>query len=59
MSAILSMPNQNKFQLHFYTVILKLSGEGNGNSGQYSCLENTMDRGDWHANVDRVSKSQT
>ena len=24
-------------------------GEGNGNSHQYSCLENSMDRGDWRA----------
>ena len=24
-------------------------GEGNGNSLQYSCLENPMDRGDWQA----------
>ena len=26
-------------------------GEGNGNSLQYSCLENLMDRGAWHATV--------
>ena len=25
------------------------SGEGNGNSRQYSCLGNPMDRGAWHA----------
>ena len=25
------------------------SGEGNGNPLQYSCLENSMDRGDWWA----------
>ena len=24
-------------------------GEGNGNPFQYSCLENTMDRGAWQA----------
>ena len=34
-------------------------GEGNGNSLQYSCLENPMDRGAWWATVDRVVKSQT
>ena len=34
-------------------------GEGNGNSLQYSCLENPMDRGAWRATVHRVSKSQT
>jgi len=34
-------------------------GEGNGNSLQYSCLENPMDRGAWWATVHRVTKSQT
>ena len=31
-------------------------GEGNGNSLQYSCLENSVDRGAWWA---RVIKSRT
>jgi len=35
------------------------SGEGNGNSLQYSCLENSMDRGAWWATVHRVAKSRT
>ena len=34
-------------------------GVGNGNSLQYSCLENQMDRGAWWATVHRVAKSQT
>ena len=34
-------------------------GEGNGNSLQYSCLENSMDRGAWWARVNGVTKSQT
>jgi len=34
-------------------------GEGNGNPPQYSCLENSMDRGVWQATVHGVSKSQT
>ena len=34
-------------------------GEGNGNPLQYSCLENSMDRGAWHATVLGVTKSQT
>ena len=34
-------------------------GEENGNTLQYSCLENSMDRGAWHATVHRVTKSQT
>ena len=35
------------------------SGEGNGNSLQYSCPENSMDRGAWWATVHVVAKSQT
>ena len=33
--------------------------EGNGNPLQYSCLQNPMDRGAWHAIVLGVEKSQT
>ena len=34
-------------------------GEGNGNQIQYSCLENSLDRGAWWATVYGVSKYQT
>ena len=34
-------------------------GEGNVNPLQYSCLENSMDRGVWWATVHVVTKSQT
>ena len=34
-------------------------GEGNGNPLQYSCLENSMDRGSWQATVHGVPKNQT
>ena len=34
-------------------------GGGHGNPLQYSCLENTMDRGTWQTAVYRVTKSQT
>ena len=34
-------------------------GERPGNPLQYSCLENTMDRGAWWATVHRVTKSRT
>ena len=30
-------------------------GAGNGNPLQYSCLENSMDRGDWWARVHGVT----
>ena len=35
------------------------SGEGDGNSLQYSCLGNPMDRGVWQAIVPGVTKSWT
>ena len=34
-------------------------GVGNGSPLQYSCLENSMDRGDWWATVYVVTKSWT
>ena len=37
----------------------KSPGEGSGNPLQYSCLENSMDRGAWWATVRGVAKSWT
>ena len=34
-------------------------GEGNGKLLQYSCLENSLDRGAWWVAVHGVTKSQT
>ena len=34
----------------------RFSGGGNGNPFQYSCLENSMDRGAWWAVVHGVTK---
>ena len=33
------------------------AGEGNGNPLQYSCLENSIDRGAWWATVQEVTES--
>ena len=35
------------------------SGGGNGNLHQYSCLENSLDRGAWQATVHGVTRSWT
>ena len=37
----------------------RFPGEGNDYLLQYSCLENSMDRGAWKAIVHGVAKSQT
>ena len=37
----------------------RFSGIGNANSFQYSCLENSMDRGTWQATVYGAAKRQT
>ena len=37
----------------------KIPWRRHGNTLQYSCLENPMDRGAWRATVHRVAKSQT
>ena len=34
-------------------------GGGNGNPLQYSCLENSMDRGTWWATIYGVAQSRT
>ena len=34
-------------------------GRGNGNPLQFSCLENSMDRGTWGATVHGIPKSRT
>ena len=45
-------------RLHFH-FSLSCIGEGNGNSLQCSCLENTRDRGAWWAAVYGVAQSRT
>ena len=37
----------------------RFPGEGNGNALQYSCLENSMDKGAWWAKVPGVTKCWT
>ena len=38
---------------------MKNNGEGNGKPLQYSCLDNSMDRGAWWAMVHEVTESDT
>ena len=45
--------------LGFNPCVGKIPWGGHSNSLQYSCLENSMDRGVWRASIHKVSKSQT
>ena len=38
---------------------VRYPGGGNGNLLQYSCLENSMDRGAWGTTVHRISENRT
>ena len=40
-------------------VLRRSPGEGNGHPLQYSCLENSIDRGAWRAMVHGIAKGQT
>ena len=44
---------------HRFVEFKGMCGEGNGNPFQYSCLENTMDRGAWWATVHGIAKGRT
>ena len=39
--------------------LVRSLGEGHGNPLQYSCLENSMDRGAWQATVHGVTELDT
>ena len=46
-------------ELSISLLIVFCDGEGNGTPLQYSCLENSMDRGAWWAAVHGVARSRT
>ena len=56
-----SMGSQSQTRLSDFTSLTSyfITGEGNGNPLQYSCLKNLMDRGAWRAMVHGVTESQT
>ena len=47
----------NAEDIHLIPGLGRSPGERNGNPIQYSCLENSMDRGAWLATVHKVEKS--
>ena len=49
----------NEGDLGFIPCLGRFPGEGNGNLLQYSCLENSKNRGAWQATGHGVTKSWT
>ena len=56
---VVKNPSTNAGDLGLIPGLRQFPDEGNGNSLQYSCLENPMDRGAWSATVHGVAKSRT
>jgi len=54
-----ALKNKLKVNLSNNVPLKRWNGEGDGNLLQYSCLENSMDRGAWRATVHRVERSWT
>ena len=64
MSSLSSSNNGKKInryweRVKFFAIKSFIPGEGNGNLLQYSCLENSMDKGAWQAVVPGIAKSWT
>ena len=57
--SVVKNPSANVGDVDSIPGLGRFPGGGNGNSFQYSCLENPIDRGGWQAMVHRVTKSQT
>ena len=59
MNCILARMTDKEADHHLVQYKKSNTGVGNGNMLQYSCLENSMDRGAWWATVHGVTKSWT
>ena len=57
--SVVKNPPANAGDLSSISRLVKSPGVGNGNLLQYSCLENSKDRGFWRAGLLGVAKSQT
>ena len=54
--SVVKNPPANVGYMNSITELGRSSGERNGNPLQYSCLENSMDRGAWWATVHGVTE---
>ena len=53
------LPVQEIQQMQVQSLGQEAPEVGHGNPLQYSCLQNSMDRGAWHAIVHEAAKSRT
>ena len=53
-----TLKKKKKRQLFILSIVSFLVGKGNGTPLQYSCLENSMDRGAWKAAVHGVAEGR-
>ena len=58
-SSVVKTPSANAGEVGLISGLGRSTGDGNGNPLQYSCLENSMDRGAWQATVHGITKSKT
>ena len=56
--SVVKYPHANAGDAGLISGLGRSSEEGNGNPHQYSCLENSIDRGAWKAIVHGVEKTQ-
>ena len=56
---VVNNPPANAGDLGLIPGLGRSPGGGNGNPLQYSCLENSMDRGAWQATVHGVTMNRT
>ena len=57
--SLVNNPPANSGDMGLIPGLGRATGKGNDNPIQYSCLENSIDRGAWQATVHGVTKSQT
>ena len=55
-SSVVKNPPANAGDMGLIPGLERSAEEGNGNPFQYSCLENSMDRGAWWSTVHRATK---
>ena len=56
---IMEKKSTGRERVKFFAIKSFIPGEGNGNLLQYSCLENSKDKGAWQAVVPGIAKSWT